>query len=47
MSINEFSIDHKMTLEKYFSLYHLSLNNIGLKSLNNFPKLKELEIVSK
>jgi len=47
MSINEFSIDHKMTLEKYSSLYHLSLNNIGLKSLSNFPKLKELEIVSK
>ena len=36
-----------MTLEKYSSLYHLSLNNTGLKSLNNFPKLKNLEIVSK
>ena len=34
-----------MALEKYTSLYHLSLNNIGLTSLKNFPKLKELKIV--
>ena len=39
--------DHKNTLEKYTSLIHLTLNSIGLTSLENFPKLENLQIVSK
>ena len=38
--------DHKNSIESYSTLYHLSLNNIGLISLDNFPLLKELQIVS-
>ena len=38
--------DHKNSIENYSTLYRLSLNNIGLTSLENFPKLKELQIVS-
>ena len=47
LKIEEFSKEHQLVLEKYTSLYHLSLDNIGLKSLKNFPKLKELQIVRK
>ena len=39
--------DHKNTLEKYTSLIHLTLNSIGLTCLENFPKLENLQIVSK
>ena len=39
--------DHKNTLEKYTSLIHLTLNLVGLESLENFPKLEEAQIVSK
>jgi hypothetical protein len=38
--------DHKKTLEKYTSLIHLTLNSIGLTSLENFPNLKNTQIVS-
>ena len=38
--------DHKKTLEKYTSLIHLTLNQIGLTSLENFPNLKNTQIVS-
>lgn len=38
--------DHKTTLEKYTSLIHLTLNSIGLTSLENFPNLKNTQIVS-
>ena len=39
--------DHKSTLEKYSSLIHLTLNKVGLTSLENFPNLKRAQIVSK
>ena len=39
------SDDHKKSLESYPELIHLSLNKIGLKSLENFPVLKNLQIV--
>ena len=38
--------DHKTSLEKYSSLFRLTLNKIGLTSLENFPQLKELQVVS-
>ena len=41
-----FTEDHKISLELYPSLIYLSLINIGLESLENFPNLKLLEIVS-
>ena len=41
----KFTEDHKAALEKYTSLIHLSMNGIGLTSLQNFPLLKELQIV--
>ena len=31
---------------KYSSLVHLTLNNVGLMSLENFPKLEKAQIVS-
>ena len=40
------SEDHKKTLEKYTSLIHLTLNMVCLTSLENFPSLKEAQIVS-
>ena len=39
------SEDHKNTLEKYTSLIHLTLNSVGLKSLENFPHLEKAQIV--
>ena len=39
--------DHKTCLEKYSSLSHLSLNLVGLKSLENFPHLETLKCVRK
>lgn len=38
--------DHKKTLEKYSALIHLTMNSTGLTSLENFPCLKALQIVS-
>lgn len=38
-SLNE---DHKQTLEKYCNLVRLSLGNLGLTSLDNFPKITNL-----
>ena len=43
--IKVFTEDHKLSLEAYPSLIYLSLINIGLESLENFPNLKFLEIV--
>jgi hypothetical protein len=44
-NIDTFTNDHKKTLEQYKNLVHLSLNGLGLKSLSNFPKIDELQIV--
>ena len=41
-----FSIEEKKALEKYVNLIHLSLNNIGLKSLENLPSIKSLYYLS-
>ena len=46
-TLNKLTEDHKNTLEKYTSLIHLTLNLVGLESLENFPKLEEAQIVSK
>lgn len=40
------SEEEKQFLEKFKKLKRLTLNDIGLKSLDNFPELKELVIVS-
>jgi hypothetical protein len=45
-NVDKFSEEHKTTLEKYSSLIHLTLNNVGLQSLENFPNLKKAQIVS-
>ena len=45
--VKTFTEDYKLTLELYPSLIYLSLINIGLVSLENFPNLKFLEIVRK
>lgn len=39
--------EEKKTLEKYKSLIHLTMNDVGLTSLENFPELKNLKIVRK
>ncbi len=44
-NIETFNPDHKKTLEMYNNLIHLSLNGLGLKSLKNFPKIQNLQIV--
>ena len=41
-----FTIEEKKALEKYVNLIHLSLNNIGLKSLENLPSIKSLYYLS-
>ena len=41
-----FTEEEKKALEKYVNLIHLSLNNIGLKSLKNLPKIKCLYYLS-
>ena len=41
-----FTEDEKKALEKYVNLIHLSLNNIGLKSLKNLPRIKGLYYLS-
>ena len=38
--------DEKSGLEQYKNLVHLSLSNIGLKSLENFPCIKDLYYLS-
>ena len=35
----------KEDLQKYTALIHLSMNECGIKSLDNFPKLPKLQIV--
>ncbi len=41
-----FNDDEKTVLERYTNLIHLSLNNIGFKSLENFPSIKGLYMLS-
>ena len=41
-----FTEEEKKALEKYVNLIHLSLNNIGLKSLENLPSIKSLYYLS-
>ena len=41
-----YTIEEKKALEKYVNLIHLSLNNIGLKSLENLPSIKSLYYLS-
>jgi hypothetical protein len=45
-NIGTFTAEHKKTLESYKNLVHLSLNKLGLRSLQNFPKLESLQIVN-
>ena len=40
------TIEEKTGLEQYTNLVHLSLNNLGLKSLKNFPAIKGLYYLS-
>ncbi len=41
-----FTKEEKAVLEKYTSLAHLSINNIGLKSFKNFPVIKNLYMLT-
>ena len=41
-----FTEEEKSVLEKYTGLIHLSINNIGLKSLANMPSIKHLDVLS-
>ena len=41
-----FTTEEKTILEEYSNLIHLSLNNIGLKSLKNLPSIKVLYVLS-
>ena len=41
-----FTEEEKSVLEKYTSLIHLSLNGLSLKSLENFPYIKNLHALS-
>ena len=43
--IQNFTLDHKKTLELYNNLVHLSLNGLSLKTLKNFPKIANLQIL--
>lgn len=43
---DSFDLEDKKSLEQYKNLIHLSLNNIGLKSLKNFPSIKGLYALS-
>ena len=43
--IEKFTEEQKTTLEKYSSLIHLTLNLIGLTSLENFPHLDNVQII--
>ena len=44
--IKSFQFYHKEGLELYNNLIHLSLNNIGLENISNFPEIKCLMILS-
>jgi acidic leucine-rich nuclear phosphoprotein 32 family protein B len=44
--VESFKLYHKEGLELYNNLIHLSLNNIGLQNLSNFPEIKCLMILS-
>jgi hypothetical protein len=43
--IEKISEEEKEQLEKFTSLKRLTMNEVGLTSLENFPKLEELKIV--
>jgi len=43
---DSFIKEEKVVLEKYTNLIHLSLNNIGLKSLGNLPNINGLFMLS-
>lgn len=43
---SSFTPEEKKGMEEYTNLIHLSLNNLGLKSLNNFPVIKNLYYLS-
>ena len=45
-NIGSFGLDQKKGLENYTNLIHLSLNNIGLENLTNFPDIRGLMILS-
>ena len=47
LQTDKISEEEKELLEKYTSLIHLTMNNVGLTTLENFPKLKNLKIVRK
>jgi len=40
-----FNLDQKATLEEYKNLIHLSLNNLNLNSLDNFPSIPNLIVL--
>ena len=44
--IKSFNLEQKESLEHYSNLIHLSLNNIGLENLSNFPRIKGLMYLS-
>jgi acidic leucine-rich nuclear phosphoprotein 32 family protein A/C/D len=44
-SITQFSKEQKLTLSQYNNLFHLSLNNLGISSLENFPLIPNLLIL--
>ena len=47
LNTEKISEEEKELLEKYTSLIHLTMNNVGLTTLENFPELKNLKIVRK
>ena len=47
LNTEKLSEEEKDLLEKYTSLIHLTMNNVGLTTLANFPELKNLKIVRK
>ena len=42
---DELTEEHKIALEQYSNLIHLSINGLGLKSLKNFPCIPNLYIL--
>jgi hypothetical protein len=45
--IKHITNEHRIILEKYQNLIHLSLNNLGLESFQNFPNIPSLGVVIK
>lgn len=43
--IKSFNCEQKEYLEQYTNLLHLSLNDIGLETLDNFPKINTLQVL--